>query len=58
MVARLVLIVTFGSAGSMAGWWLRPVSAPQPAQYAYSSARPKAVWPISCSADLVRAGRQ
>ena len=46
-VARSLTVVTLGSIGSGPGWWSRSVSMPQPTKDWYSSASPKAEWPIS-----------
>src|SRR5665811_1442316 len=55
IVARSELTVTLGSAGSTFGWLSRSVSPDaQPAQYSYSSAKPKAACPSSCSATSVQ----
>src|SRR6185503_8700301 len=50
ILVRSLTVVTFGWAGSVAGWWSRSVSTPQPSSDSYSSASPNAVCPISWSA--------
>ena len=50
IVLRSVLVVTFGWAGSPPEKWSCPLSPETQVRQSYSSANPKARWPISCRA--------